>query len=259
MKNIIESVDTDKEQLRTALTMYQEIMRFIDYYNKASLDDQSEARQQNKIDLLESKKGYIIWLDTICETKTKGILILTHIGSEPDDKKNPGTGKLKDTKEPYIRYPCMEHPYDLMEASFSIRRDVMVHELVHILDGIRIKDPTFMKPSSRFIDFPNEADRDYPSYFNDSLERNAFYMEGKDKALKALYRTTLEQRKDIFDSAKSFIEFCIKFFDKMFIKHLSTRSSQSLVKRLSRLYLDIKDDPSLQETNKNIKNLLYFS
>lgn len=259
-----ESAKTDKEYLGIAVKLYNDVMTFISKLNSSNYSEFAEYEENGYYETLPGLKGYAFYLDRIGSINTGLILILTPY-SEDAKKNNPGMGTLKDSGTPYIRYPCMVGDYNLKSAENRILRHVLVHEFIHVLDKMRYKKPEEMKPSSRFIDFEKDEDKDFPSYFNDPIEYNAFFMETADKIRKYVKILNPENRNKLMETPYTFIQGVLKYFDSYFIKYMTNKTGRKVIKRLFSLYDDIKNDSELMgidnlgEANKKIKNLLLFS
>lgn len=101
---------------------------------------------------------------------------------------------------------------------------VLIHELIHSLDILRMKKDSIIQMISKVMKRGNEG---LAGYVNDPMELNAFYQE-------TIFGIELEKKK--FNSLQSFIKYAYDTFPLFYRENLSSGNKQKIFKRLAGYY-----------------------
>jgi hypothetical protein len=159
----------------------------------------------------------------------------TSVGSYHDrGTKKRITLTASDTKKKYFgTEEGMKTFYNQLLPDFIERnREYLVHEFIHMLDGVRI---TADKPWNR------AAGAEGSKYYNDPLETNAFAQQGMSKFTQKLKHIhSLDAAKMLMGKTpQEFWTKLSKSFEPKFLQNLTPQNKKKLQKRSYQLWQDI--------------------
>lgn len=160
-------------------------------------------------------------------------------------------------------------PLEKTDLSYSLRWDDMQHEIIHYLDykrGLQ-RDGRFNFNRARYLakrkQRMDKAKSTAP-YYDDSLERNAYFQDGFNQLFGAIVQLTryrvrpdrdesLEKKLATFDS---FLQMALPYFRSNWVYGMSPRNKNRLMRRLHRAYAYIKETwPNTEEVVAAVERL----
>jgi hypothetical protein len=160
-------------------------------------------------------------------------------------------------------------PLEKTDISYSCRWDDMQHEIIHYLDyvrGIQRNGRFSARRSATIAKRKTKMDKtkSMAPYFDDPLERNAYFQDGFNQLFKAIVQLTryrvrpdrdesLEKR---LASFASFLKMALPYFRGQWVYGMSPRNKNRLMRRLHRVYSYIKETwPHTEEVVAAVEKL----
>jgi hypothetical protein len=213
---------TDKIARQRAENFYDDLHAFLDV-------DEKILRRR----LLPAQNGkFTVMAKAFCGDAPSNLVV---VFTAPNGKFKGGVGKMGAMDALVLAF--LLKPDDLTYLATRVQKDVVVHEMIHVLDPGRREG----NGSARALD---AGGRD--SYFNSPSEWNAFWQEGAAQ-LERMLRNKMMQNPDVFDtffgdgSLRAMQGRAGKFWDDEFLDAMNAKTRRKFDKRLAALWSELRD------------------
>ena len=159
-----------------------------------------------------------------------------------------GIGHTPDKKYIVLVFSALLGPGDKSYLATRLQKDVVIHEVIHLLD------PGFEKSKGgvhRYSAKGTSGGMDWDNYYNDPSEWNAMWQEGAAKAERLIksdaFRENQGKNKAIRlffgdGTVSGFVKSAHHIWNDGFLEHMNKKTKRKFDKRLAQLWKSFKED-----------------